>query len=413
MQKTAISITLLAVLLLSTFSATIILDEAKAATDFSGIITTDTTWTKANSPYTLTGPTAVNIETTLTIEPGVTVNLNGYYIRVNGTFTAIGANTDNIHLKAGLDGYIEFTSSSTEWNPQTGDGCIIENAIVEAEMRNQNSCFFVSNNTITKGMIAGGRSVVSKNIIAVDGSEAYAISVSGVAQVVDNTISGDFEQATIYIAGGSPTIQRNKISNTYGYSGDPGYEQSGITISEDASPTIKQNTITQCANGIRIGGSPTPIIANNNIERITNFNLYMGSRTVNIGVANNWWDSTNITLIDQKIYDYNDDFNLGKVNYTPILTAPNPQAIPDPNAPVPTPLESSTPSQSSSPIPNQSPSETASPTLNPTTSPDTTNSQGVSWGLFYGVVAVFVVAVAVLSVAVVLLLRRTRKVTET
>ena len=236
----------------------------------------------------------------------------------------------------------------------------------------------INNNTVNKSLsLAGGSPIISKNSIAiVTGSDwlgrpvyhSVAISISDVfylsnentAQVVDNTISGHFDHAAIAVGNGSPTIERNIIRNSYGYGGDAGYGQSGIVISGDARPIIKQNTITQCANGIHISDSPTPTIVNNNIESITNFNLYMGSRTVNVNAANNWWGTTDTATIDEKIYDYNDDFELGKVNYTPFLTAANSAAMPDPNAPTPTiaPTSSPTASPSTSPTPSQEPRQT-------------------------------------------------------
>ncbi len=66
--------------------------------------------------------------------------------------------------------------------------------------------------------------------------------------------------------------------------------------------------------------------------------------------------TTNIAEIDQKIWDYNDDFNLGKVNYVAFLTAANPQAMPDPDAPIPT--LPSTPPHETTPTPSQEPEQT-------------------------------------------------------
>jgi hypothetical protein len=62
------------------------------------IITSDTTWTKADRPYSLTGPVMVNNGVTLTIEAGATVNVNGYYIVVNGTLRVLGSATEIIHI---------------------------------------------------------------------------------------------------------------------------------------------------------------------------------------------------------------------------------------------------------------------------------------------------------------------------
>lgn len=375
----------------------------------SGIITSDTTWTKVNSPYNLTGNLAIDKGVILTIEPGVIVNLNKYYILVNGTLAARGTSIDNIHLNAATDGYIEYTSSSTGWNSQTGTGSIIENAVVNSVIRTTEVSILINNNTITKSLsLAGGSPIVSKNSIAiVTGSDwlgrpvypSVGISISDVfylsnentALIVDNTISGDFERAAVEVGSGSPIIQRNLISNSYGYGGDSGFWQAGIMISGDSSPIIKQNTITQCANGIHISGSPAPTIVNNNIENITSFNIDMKSRTVNIDVANNWWGTTDAAVIGQKIWDFDDDFDLGKVNYTPFLTEANPQAMPNPNAPTPT----------------TAPTQTVSQTQNPTASPTQIGTPDAGQSELYPVVVVGLAgAVAVLAVAVVVLLRR-------
>ena len=69
---------------------------AQASTDVSGVIGSDTKWTKAGSPYSLVGNVLVENGATLTIEAGATVNLNDYYIMVNGTLRAQGTETEKI-----------------------------------------------------------------------------------------------------------------------------------------------------------------------------------------------------------------------------------------------------------------------------------------------------------------------------
>lgn len=79
-----------------TFCQQSFLEGAQASTPTNGIIAQDSTWTKANSPYTLTGPVGIARGATLTIEPGVTVNIGSFYLGVNGTLNALGTASDQI-----------------------------------------------------------------------------------------------------------------------------------------------------------------------------------------------------------------------------------------------------------------------------------------------------------------------------
>ena len=60
-------------------------------TDVSGVISTNTTWTKANSPYNLTGTVEVRNGATLTIESGVTVTGSDLLVSDNGTGGRVSA----------------------------------------------------------------------------------------------------------------------------------------------------------------------------------------------------------------------------------------------------------------------------------------------------------------------------------
>jgi len=375
--------------------------KANSATSVQGIIVSDITWTKENSPYILTGNMVIDNNVTLTIEPGVTVNLNKFYIRINGTLVARGSNTDNIHLNAETSGYIEFTASSIGWNSQFGAGGIIENAVINARLDIGAGSPTINNNTITKRISIGeGSPIISKNRIAIvtigndpySGTNAIGTSNGSKAIIIDNEISGSFTTATIVI-GGSPTIQRNRISNSYGYGGSAGYGQAGIFIYSNACPTIRQNTITKNANGISlVDGNSMPIIVYNNIEDNFNYNLFINlGIQVDIDAANNWWGTTDTSVIERKIHDFNDNFDLGKVNYIPFLTSPNPNAMPDPNALIPTP---DTSPSSSSPTTTNLPSDSQ----NPTTPMDQTGTQS---GFNLSEIGLFAVAGIIIALLIV------------
>ena len=58
------------------------------ATDVSGTISSNTTWSLANSPYVVTGNILVNSGVTLTIEAGVTIKFDSgkTFQNMNSTF---------------------------------------------------------------------------------------------------------------------------------------------------------------------------------------------------------------------------------------------------------------------------------------------------------------------------------------
>ncbi len=116
---------------------------AFADTEVSGLITEDTTWTLADSPYIAIGNVLVSEGVTLTIEPGVEVKfVNGVVLQVEGTLIARGTSdnviwfTSNQPTPAPGDwGYIYFKDTSTDATfdadgNYTG-GSILEYCVVE------------------------------------------------------------------------------------------------------------------------------------------------------------------------------------------------------------------------------------------------------------------------------------------
>ncbi len=90
-----------------------------AATNVSGVIATDTTWTRANSPYIVTGNITVQGAdgpdgvTTLTIEPGVQVRGQRFRINIGGSSGHPGA----LIARGSHDAPIVFTSNQATQAP--------------------------------------------------------------------------------------------------------------------------------------------------------------------------------------------------------------------------------------------------------------------------------------------------------
>jgi hypothetical protein len=247
-------------------SASLFFGVADAGTNVVGIITSNTTWTKANSPYTLTGPVAVNTGVTLTIEPGVSVNLNNFYIQVNGTLTANGNDSDKISFN---NGQIIFTSVSNGWNESTGSGCKIENAVLDETGISSNNPLKVSNCTTNKDITAGNSSVISYN----DASANWIVVDVGEASVVTNNIING------YVSGWAPslTVTNNTI---FGYGGiETG---TGSIISNNyvwvgnirGGSTIINNTV----NGAIYGIDSLATISNNTVYG--RIEVYCGEFTI-------------------------------------------------------------------------------------------------------------------------------------
>jgi len=268
-KKSLLSTLLIAVLIGSFLLAASSFSMVRAATNVSStIINQDTTWTQANSPYTLTGPVAVNTGATLTIEPGVTVYFNNYYIQVNGTLIAKGTSSDYIQLTGG--GSITFSPNSNGWNEQTESGSIIENANITTTLIVNQVALKIDNNHINYGFsINGGSSLVTNNIMA-----AISISVNDGSPTFSNNV-GPF---AISIINASPTLYNNSIDTLYfnlggGGGGDPIIVNNTIrdlsqVVSGAATlPQIDSATIT--GNLILSGvsfESASAVVSNNVIE---------------------------------------------------------------------------------------------------------------------------------------------------
>ncbi len=302
---------------------------AQNGTNVTGKISSDTTWTPANSPYTLTGPVAVNTGVTLTIEAGAVIYFgNGNNIEVNGTLVAIGTNANNIQF---TNGTITFTPVSTGWNELANSGSIIQYADFEGCQVSVQSPVKIDHDTFGGGRpnydVDASCGVISNNTMT--GFYDSGIYCSGNASVLDNTIIGG-NTGGISISLGSPLIQGNLVTNNLGE--DSGQNGGGIYIgSTAAAPIIENNALTDNVIGIAIGfqegaGTVEPNIFNNNIYNNQQYNFELNGIGYNVSAINNWWGTTDTQAINQTIYDFKDNSNLGNVSFVPFLDSPNTQA---------------------------------------------------------------------------------------
>lgn len=415
----------------------------KASTPENGIITSNVTWTKANSPYTFTGPVGVAKGVTLTIDPGVTVNLGLFYLEVNGTLNAQGTPNDKIILNSG---YLNEYPPQNINLPYDNPTCKIENAILNQTSINAESSYSnasvtvnncsleggaainvwgsttISNSYITGAVLLRGSSIVSGNTllsgIDIAGS-CIGSSFSGTYTVSGNNITN---QQGIYVmnVGEAGTITGNVISggSTAGICQADGFpmmsasieknliidNQCGILIrTKNDDSKIQDNTIANNKVGILYPTS-SQTITGNNIQGNSQYNMQAGSASVT--ATNNWWGTTNSSAIGNSFYDNKNDFNLGTITFSPFLTTPNSEA---PAIPIPTPTTSPSASPYSSATPNSQ--NITSSTQNPTATPPSTDNQTET---FFGpetniLIFMLGIIIVLLIVVIVFMYRRSAK----
>jgi hypothetical protein len=91
-----------------------------------------------------------------------------------------------------------------------------------------------------------------------------------------------------------------------------------------ANSTVSNNTQT----GLEVFGTSGKIswnkICNNGVYNIRNYVLF----GQNINATDNYWGTSNETLIEQQIYDYYEDYKLSIVLFEPFVTSPS-QVLPE------------------------------------------------------------------------------------
>jgi Tfp pilus assembly protein PilX len=280
-------------------------------TEFSGVISVDTTWSASGSPYVVTGDITISAGAILTIEPGVTVRIYpNRSLRVDGELVAIGTETDPITFTSdrsvpvpGDWGWILFTDSSIDAAFLYGNylsGSVLSFCVIEfagegdvAAIGIENAAPLIDHCTIRNNLYGGigvdhGSPLISHNTITMNsgyfGAAIYAIG--GDVQIVGNTIDRNYGDGSggIYIDQGNATIVGNIISNN----STPSSGGGAIGI-DNGSAYIAGNVITN--NTASVGGA---IRAYNSTVVITH-NVISGNSALSISAIYGYLGSLTIT----------------------------------------------------------------------------------------------------------------------
>ena len=355
-------------------------DATPATTIVGGRISRDTIWTQKNNPYVLEDNLVIPQGICLTIEEGVTIDFTLWSIIVEGELRATGTFNNKIIFNISLPplednkkARIYFTPESRPYK-ENNQGCMIEHTrIVCADYSISHGVIHANRLKLDHVEIIGGLSHWKQYAVKTNGTITNCL-FDGVYMAIlmrDGTITKNtflntrhgtvidirnglvkdniFDEGKRAIRVQNATIVGNTIMNM---------EYVGINAQSDETPypygklkpMIANNIIVRCDDAIKIWGDVRPIVTNNlilensrglsfefnafyggvkprieyNAFHNNDYNVYVYREDPRIEVSldNNWWGTDDTGIIEEKIYDEEDNPRLSKVLYEPRLTEP-------------------------------------------------------------------------------------------
>lgn len=324
------------------------------ALNVCGAISTNTTWTIANSPVNVTCDSAVFPGVTLNVDPGVQVVVSpNVTLAVRGTLNALGTSGSRIAFKSSsppqLWGGIRFETSNG------GYGTLLFTDVSHAVYGVQVQCCWGTPNPATIH-----DSTFSNNLFAVQGYTGYNVVIRRTT-FSGNTYALDTADKLVYDStftnngcGLCNGVERTQVYSStftgngtamdvrYGSAQNSTISGNGVGVSMQVPGfTLSKNTITSNGVGIKLPYGATSPISYNNIHSNSAYNAEVRSSS-NQPMPYNFWGTTNMASIHASNRDGLDDISLGLIEYTPVLT----QAVTLDTTPPDTSITSAPPSLS-------------------------------------------------------------------
>lgn len=345
-MKNILITALIAFIILNFYSS-----NTNAQTNVSGTINISTTWTRINSPYIVVDTVFVTSAAMLTIEPGVIIKFDSAVCLIlnNATITALGNSTDSI----------SFTSNSSSPTSNSWQGIISTSFSDHAIF---NYCHFSFANyalAVLSGSIAGGYFSINNCYFNNNMNGIYNSDFSSIKLFIDkstfqNNVSWGINLSTLI---GYMSIKNSKIIANSGGIRLAGYSKMDNCIIDSNYNGVfldsNYDTITNCKikNNKNIGvefwdySQNSTLITNNEIENnkigcqykgpsSTSSTIFSCNKICNditydfdvlspgpdINLSNNYWCTSDSSVIASHIHDGNDDPLLSFVNFIPFDT---------------------------------------------------------------------------------------------
>ena len=356
-----------------------LLPVSNAQTNIGGHISANTIWYPTGNPYVMNDIVTVDSGVTLEIKPGVIINA-GWQFFVYGTLRAIGTSGSLIVFSSAwflnsccVWNGIEFFGSSPRYNFATQKGSIVQyckieyarswldidyvsapiavintsplidhcifNRCVDALYLNTTDSVHITHNLFLNlehyEDIYAGYSIIEGKSTYVDLSYNLFYNPSGDDPIggLWNTEKSSFRNNILandqWFGGLFSWYQWDYIQNTI-------VDYSSVLIYDTSS--FINNTITRCESYSSVYLPPGCIFNGNNFLRNESPNFCPGCPVYwletdvvddylpnlpQIDASNNYWGTTDSSLIDSFILDYSDDTIYCQIHFTPFLSLPD------------------------------------------------------------------------------------------
>jgi len=265
-----------------------------------GVLPDNSVWTTANSPYIIDGDVTIGQDSSLTIDPGVTVEFtSGTSMMVNGLLTADGTSGSQITFTstastpaAGDWGRIEFVNTT---DPAT----ILNYCVIEyggAGSRNTNLFYEAGSPTIhitnsTVRYSSGNGVTIRTSQLQISGTTFYGNANWGVYGDAFLATGTMISNSTIRQNGtGGIRIPNNALLSVQNVTVDS--NDVGIEIGIGSEATVTDCDITDNTRGITSLHDADPNIHNNNIVGNAEYGIYHpGPNTID--ARRNYWGDMN------------------------------------------------------------------------------------------------------------------------
>jgi len=346
-----------------------------SGTIVGGYISQNTTWTREGSPYIVTADIVVEPDVYLFIDPGVLIKFkSGTTLIIDGALIAKGNSTNIIvftsdltlpspgswggivfrrNVKQTLE-WVKIEFASTGINVENGEIVITNSFIIQNGIGvsiTGGSIVTVANSSISyntgnglyveKWLSTTVKAIVNleRVIIKHNGGSGISIGRSCILTIKQSAITrnhndgiqswlGTFEtcfilNSTIAENSGNGLYQDEWSWTTWYISGSTiAYNDgAGIYRQADAYPIYVTNSTIKGNKNSGILGHIGGYIHYSNIYANVPYD-FENREATDVDAINNWWGTTNETLISAHIYDYYEDYNLGRVLFKPFLTFP-------------------------------------------------------------------------------------------